>query len=364
MADTLGSLLRKKRESLGLTLEQVEEFTRIRIKHLEAIESDDLSSIPSIPQARGFIRNYASFLDIGQDEIAERLSGTRKRPSSGAGLSSPAGPPPTSPHAPAAPPGETRPRAPITAPVVHRSEANIATRPLPVSRMRSWFRLDRILGIVVTWLIVALLAWGGYHIVLSMQGSTELASTGSSIPLNPSAAATVLPAAELTPEEAGGGTVPAIGATLTEEPAGQTPEETVSAGPPAATPGTVSVATLLPTAFPTPLGGVYTDVRIHIIVLQRAYLEVTVDGKIEPGGFSGRVLPDETYDFIGRQTVTVSTGNGAGIRVIFNGVDEGTMGHFGEVVSRIYTPTGIIAPTPSPSLTPSVTSTPTVTLKP
>jgi hypothetical protein len=120
--------------------------------------------------------------------------------------------------------------------------------------------------------------------------------------------------------------------------------------------GTIAGPTPTPTSFPTPLGGVYTDVRIHITVLQLAYLMVTVDGKV---AFSDRVLPGQTYDFIGQKTVVLSTGNGAGISVLFNGVDQGAIGRFGEVVSLTYTPKGVMTPTPEATLTPTVTSTPT-----
>jgi hypothetical protein len=144
-----------------------------------------------------------------------------------------------------------------------------------------------------------------------------------------------------------------------EGTSGATPSESL------VLPGTVSVATVVPTSFPTPLGGVYTDVRIHILVLQRAFLMVTVDGKV---AFSDRVLPDATYDFIGQKTVTISTGNGAGISVIFNGVNEGAIGRFGEVVTLTYTPKGVITPTPeatlTPTITPTFTSTSTSTKKP
>jgi cytoskeleton protein RodZ len=369
MAETLGSLLRKKRESLGLTLEKVEGFTHIRAKHLQAIESDDLSTIPSVPQARGFIRNYASFLGINPDDIAGQVGATRPRPAkSPAEKSSPdistAAPPPAASQAatlppPAQPPlpaGSTRPRAPITAPVISRSAAYAQNRPLPATaRGRSWLRMDRILGGAVTLMVIALLGWGGYHIVLSVRGSSTPTLTEPFIPLSSESPGTAVPA-DLTAQ----GTGAPAGSELAPSGTGElTPAATVSGS--AITPGTLSVATLSPTPFPTPLGGVYTDVRIHLIVVQRAFLEVEVDGK---AAFSGRVQPGETYDYVGRKTVTLSTGNGAGIQVIFNGVNEGTMGRFGEVVSQTYTPTGIITPVPEPTATPTITPTPTNTKNP
>jgi hypothetical protein len=365
MTETLGSLLRQKRESLGLSLEKVEGFTHIRVKHLQAIESDDLSSIPSVPQARGFIRNYAAFLGMSQEEIAANIGGTRPRPSqppAAAALPASTGTPVApkeseSSKAPPAPPaGAARARAPLTAPVV-RPAGGIGMRPIPAaSRARNWFRLDILLGAGVTLVVIALLAWGGYNIVLSFKEPAAPASTDSLIPLSSQPAATN---ADFTPSGTGSETALTGTGTQLLSTDGQTPQASESGS--AVTPGIVSLDTPIPTAFPTPLGGVYTDVRIHLVVIQRAYLKVEVDGKTV---FAGRVLPDETYDYVGQRTVTISTGNGAGIRVIFNGLDEGPMGRFGEVVSHSYTPSGVLTPIPTVTLTPTVTPTPADTPAP
>ena len=65
--DDVGGRLREAREKLGLTLEEVERTTRIRVHHLEAIERGELDSLPSPVQARGFLRNYAEFLGLEQN---------------------------------------------------------------------------------------------------------------------------------------------------------------------------------------------------------------------------------------------------------------------------------------------------------
>jgi cytoskeletal protein RodZ len=350
MAETLGSFLRQKREALGLTLDKAAGLTRIRAKHLQAIESDDLSSIPSVTQARGFIRNYATFLGVSPEEIAAHTGGTRPRPANApaAAASVPPAVPPPEPRPTAA--SSTQPRAPVAPPVISRSAAYAKPAARPPAG-RKWFRLDMLLGGAVTLVIVALIGWGGYHAVVGWKGGSTPTSTRPFIALDSTAAGTASPDAETAaPVEAG---------TAASETA---PLETAASySETGAAPGTVEISTPTATTLPTPLGGVYTDVRIHIVVIQRAYLMVKVDGR---EAFSGRVLPEETYDYVGQQSVTVSTGNGAGIRVVFNGVDQGTMGRFGEVVSQTYAPTGLVEPTPEPSATATVTLTPTRTKKP
>ena len=68
---TIGQRLKAAREEKQLTLEKVFEATRIRIPYLRALELDDLSSMPSPVQARGYLRNYAEFLELDIDQILE-----------------------------------------------------------------------------------------------------------------------------------------------------------------------------------------------------------------------------------------------------------------------------------------------------
>ena len=64
----LGDLLRQARERKGVTLEQVEAATRIRLKFLDALERGDYASMPGEVYVRGFVRSYASFLGLDPQE--------------------------------------------------------------------------------------------------------------------------------------------------------------------------------------------------------------------------------------------------------------------------------------------------------
>lgn len=61
---TVGEILRKGRLSKNLTLDQVERDTKIRAKFLEGIEADDYSKLPSQSYAKGFIKNYGTYLGL------------------------------------------------------------------------------------------------------------------------------------------------------------------------------------------------------------------------------------------------------------------------------------------------------------
>lgn len=70
---TLGQKLKQAREAKRLTLEKVFEATRIRVPYLQALEADDLSSMPSPVQARGYLRNYAEYLGLNFDQLLDEM---------------------------------------------------------------------------------------------------------------------------------------------------------------------------------------------------------------------------------------------------------------------------------------------------
>jgi hypothetical protein len=104
-----------------------------------------------------------------------------------------------------------------------------------------------------------------------------------------------------------------------------------------------------------------SSVQIYIVVRQRGWVKVTVDGQVE---FEGRVVPGSAYLFSGNELVEILTGNGAAIQVYFNQQDQGALGAFGEVVQRSYTPAGVIEPTAIPTLAPTFTPEPSLTVTP
>jgi cytoskeleton protein RodZ len=70
---TIGQRLKKEREARYLTIEKASEETRIRIVFLRALEADDYSVMPSAAQGRGFLRNYAAYLEINIDEVIAEM---------------------------------------------------------------------------------------------------------------------------------------------------------------------------------------------------------------------------------------------------------------------------------------------------
>jgi len=67
----MGVKFKTRRSEISLSLKEVENVTSIRMSYLQAIEEDRVHTMISHVYARGFIKQYASFLGIDEDEIIQ-----------------------------------------------------------------------------------------------------------------------------------------------------------------------------------------------------------------------------------------------------------------------------------------------------
>lgn len=65
----IGSSLKAAREARKLSLEEVEEETKIRRKYLQALENEQYDVLPGQVYARAFLKNYARFLNLDVEEV-------------------------------------------------------------------------------------------------------------------------------------------------------------------------------------------------------------------------------------------------------------------------------------------------------
>ncbi len=69
----LGETLKNARIQRGITLEHIEEETKIRRLYLESIENEDFGILPPKVYAVGFVKRYARFLGLDENELAEEF---------------------------------------------------------------------------------------------------------------------------------------------------------------------------------------------------------------------------------------------------------------------------------------------------
>ncbi len=305
---SIGSKLKTQRQKLNLSTEDIEQFTSIRPFYLDALENGSIEKLPSIPQARGMLNNYATFLNLDVEEVMiEFAEGLQTR------------------------------RNESYAPHKIGSDNQLAYRSPEVKKV-GWLKFISADLLLTSGLIIALfvfILWGAANIS-GFQDKTE--------DVEPPSISDVL--LDSTPE---------LEETI------QATEELFS---PTATLQTIEEgeidAEISETEIEPPLSGL--PIQIYIIAHQRAYLKVVVDGEIE---FTGRTVPGNAYEYSGSSSVEILTGNAAALEIYYNLAPVGMIGDIGEVKSLIFTAsTEIITPTPKFSPSPTMTNQPSPTLQP
>jgi flagellar biosynthesis protein FlhG len=66
--ESIGTYLKRRRKTLGLTLRDVANRTRVRSTYLENIEDENLEDLPAPVYLRGFVLEFARVLDLPDPE--------------------------------------------------------------------------------------------------------------------------------------------------------------------------------------------------------------------------------------------------------------------------------------------------------
>jgi curved DNA-binding protein CbpA len=65
-----GSFIKKVRESKGVSIEDVSEFTKITKRYISAIENEDFDKLPATAYLRGFVLQIAKQLKLPYEKVA------------------------------------------------------------------------------------------------------------------------------------------------------------------------------------------------------------------------------------------------------------------------------------------------------
>ncbi|MET0773614.1 MAG: helix-turn-helix domain-containing protein [Candidatus Limnocylindrales bacterium] len=71
----VGDMLHAAREKKGVDLYRAERDTKIRARHLAALEAGDFAELPGSVYVKGFLRNYALYLGLDPAEVLDRWQG-------------------------------------------------------------------------------------------------------------------------------------------------------------------------------------------------------------------------------------------------------------------------------------------------
>ena len=304
----IGKILRQRRESLSLTLEEIERHTHVRKHYLQTLEDGEFGQLPSSVQARGMLNNYARFIELDLDALlltfADGLQAQRME----------------------------RQLKPDEKLQEFASNKSVKTSPpfhlkIPAVIQR-YLSVDVLVGGGLVLLLLTFAIWGTSRVINLRAGITPQATVPPISNILNSTLEVVTDSS--TP------TISGNGSSSVAPFAGETPVLTL----PAAGQGPVQVV---------------------VIAQEDAWVRVTVDGKVV---FEGRVTAGTATPFDGNTQIEVLTGNGRAISILYNQNNLGLMGNLGEVVDHIYTANAILNPTATFTPTPTITPTPTVTLRP
>lgn len=303
----IGAAMKQRRDLLGLSLDEIEGHTHIPLSYLEMIEEGNLHHFPSPTQARGMLGMYAEFLNMDTNAVLMRYAEALQ----------------TRLAIQQAKLEETRQR-PL--------RPSRARRPILPAWLRQIISPDVLIYGAIGLVVVLFAAWGIGR-VLTTRASIEPQPTAPPLAqiLLPSATTESTPTATVfatdepgQPGEDNTENEAFVNELAIEEEEEATPEVTVP-----------------------PFAG--ETFQIYIVVRQRAYLKVIVDGNVE---FNGRVNQGDNLPFAATSRIELLTGNAAALQVFYNETDLGTMGIFGQVANEVYTHEG--AQTPTPTITPTL----------
>src|SRR3990172_5469091 len=273
----IGSQLNDRRELLGISIKEVEANTHVLKRYLESIEAGKFDTLETTVQTKGMLSNYAQFLDMDVDAILFKYA---------EGLQ------------------------------IQRKEfqsqngiedKKSGKRNKFITTIKRVMSIDLIFGSLAIISLLIFMVWGTGKII-DIYRQPDIQATSASIsdviltPLNSTSEA---------------GSSNALFTPITTEI--MVPDTTQISETQALQPG---------------------QVQIHVIVLQRAWVKITVDGIIE---LEGRVKPGSAFPFSGYNQIEILTSNGAALSIVYNQNNIGLMGEYGQIVDLIYTSTSILS---------------------
>ncbi len=304
----IGSSLRKRREMLSLTYEEVERHARVRKAFLTALEEGALDRLPSPVQTRGILANYAGFLDLDVDAILLRFADGLQARHREQRMNMPA-----------------RSRAPMT--------VNTSLPPL-----RSFIASDLLFGGGVAILLLLFAVWGINRVI----------TVRSSVPA--------------------GATAPSISDVLVGTPIPTLPQQVTLI--PAQATAAATEATATTTIEPVTLAA-NVNVEVKLTAAAQTYMRVSVDGKLQFEGraepsqtftYQGSKTVEILTGNAGALQVTYN-GHDMGLMGQFGQVVDLVYSAQG-VATPTSTPPPTRTPTPKLTPTPSETATPTPSVTP
>jgi cytoskeletal protein RodZ len=282
---SVGTRLREARIKKGYTLEDINARTRISLKNLNAIESDDLSKISSPFTYRSFVKQIADMLAVDFEGLSADVVAA----------------------------SSTMPE-----PLVPGQEEEVFLKPhqfqpAKPKRTFSWVYRSISIGVIVA-VISGYLIW--------RHGGIEAAKLpGNSLPAS-SLVLSPPPEPQIEPARAQEATQPLLTPVVARVDA------------PRSDPDTQAARVQPERVQPLPD---LSAIHIQLSAVERTWLSIVADGKTT---YTGVLDPSETKTFDGKETARIRTANAGGVTIVFNGRSLGSLGRHGQSRTFVFTKSG------------------------
>jgi cytoskeleton protein RodZ len=287
-----GDRLRREREMRGITLDEITESTKISRRHLEALEGEHFDQLPGGVFNKGFVRAYARFLGLDEDQaVADYSAASNEKP-------------------------EPENKFPLEIHEQPNRELNPRSSNLPLI-----FAIAALVGVLVGY---------GFWVRSKPHSSAPVEKTQQIVPVNSASE----PQANASPTQPVTSSTPEVSkdSASAEKP----PPEPV---PALARPVEPKHDTVASDTADDPPPGKEKAFFVQVKAKEDSWVSIVADGK----SVMQRVLPaDKNKKVKAGKTLILRTGNAGGIEVSFNGHSLGALGNENEPRTLTFNASGLV----------------------
>lgn len=301
---SFGERLKREREMRGITLEEIAESTRVAKRHLVSLEQETFDQLPGGIFNKGFVRAYSKYLGIDQEQAVADYLVALEQSERDSG------------------------RVPVAVPETLVKPPAMPSDEAVERKNRMWViaaLIALVLGLGLWWYVTRVMARG--------EAPTPPPVQAASQPPQPAAQASEPPATSASQSSADS---PAAGTlSQTNNPSGNSPaEKTSSSFEPSGTAAQSIIKGQSSPAPTVPAGSFLLEVH----GLQNTWVSITADGALISEGF---INQGASLSVPAQRSITLKTGNAAGIEMSFNGKKLPSLGRDKQVKTFTFTPNGL-----------------------
>ena len=301
----VGAYLRDLREQQGISLEELSRSTRVLHRYLEALETDDLASLPAPVFTKGFIRAYCQVLGVSSDEaiaLYDLRAGQSREPTGSLAV-----PPPPAPD--------------------HHARA--ATSERRAGRGRG--------AVLISFVLLVVLGAALFAVTVALQSGREEVDRRGPVHVTAPPQPEPIPTPAAEPAESAPAQPP-----VAAEPLKRPPSTQPSAGAserPAAAPSVIAPSVSAPVpAFSPTAQSVVSPYRLVARTTETTWIRV----RTEDGRTSEETIPaNEVREWVSNGPFVLTIGNAGGVSLELNGRPIPRLGSSGAVITRLVLPPDI-----------------------